>query len=67
MDKCYTQNAVFSFLHFSLSLAPLARFPQSFSLQWLRGVYYQDLLPLFIKQKKHTSHVLPREKENHGG
>lgn len=52
MDKCYGQNAVLAFLHFSLSLAPLAHFPQSFSLQQLSSVYYQDLLPLFIQAEE---------------
>lgn len=52
MDKCYAQNALLVFLHFSLSLAPLAHFPQCFSLQWLSGVYYQDLLPLFIQAEE---------------
>lgn len=33
-------------------LAPLAHFPQSFSLQQLSGVYYQDLLPLFIQAEE---------------
>lgn len=35
-----------------LSHLPLAHFPQSFSLQWLSGVYYQDLLLLFIQAEE---------------
>lgn len=43
---------LYSLFCISFSHTLLAHFPQSFSLQWLRGVYCQDLLPLFLQAEE---------------